>query len=399
MKLLVIWFLVADERLHSSSLMMPLQAIARKGLDVRCIFPVIGNPPKAGYRNFRMEGVRVRLLPIVSNLWFFLVAWTRFLRRYRDSDWIVLNADDVFLFFPILLLSALGLIRLPRLAVKENSSPVNIRSTHMYYQYVTHEFSLLLSRLSDVFFVVSPMRGEEIHRKYRIVKEKIHVWPSSIDLNLFNPTNYVRKRARIREMIGVENRLLLLHHGVFSEERGLFQLVNAMAIVYRKRPDISLLLLGKGRVELELRKLVKTSGLDRVVMFHEAVPYSEVPQFIAAADGGVVPLPDQPQWRYQCPTKLLEYLAMGKPVIITDIAAHRWIAQDFPAAFYCGKGRPDDIAAAILQWARTNASVRRHNGKELAAGFSSDTIGEMLLGVFAHSTRFNDPSEATQLGG
>jgi teichuronic acid biosynthesis glycosyltransferase TuaH len=66
-------------------------------------------------------------------------------------------------------------------------------------------------------------------------------------------------------------------------------------------------------------------GLQRAVAVVAAVPMDEVPRYLAAADVGVIPLPDDTWWQVQSPMKLFEYLAMGMTVIATDIEAHRGI--------------------------------------------------------------------------
>lgn len=121
-----------------------------------------------------------------------------------------------------------------------------------------------------------------------------------------------------------------------------------------------------------------------MVIFHKAVPFEDVPQFIAAADFGVVPLPDQPQWRYQTPTKLLEYLSMGKPVIVTDIPAHRWILGNSSLAFFCKQGRPSEIAEAIFQCLGDRRPVEEFDGKQIAETFSPDVLTDAVLDVFRH---------------
>jgi len=77
------------------------------------------------------------------------------------------------------------------------------------------------------------------------------------------------------------------------------------------------------------------------------VDYAEVPKYIAMCDVGIVPLPDLPYWRFQCPLKLLEYLAMKKVVIVTDIPAHRAIIGKEKCGIYISSVKPIGIAKSI----------------------------------------------------
>jgi glycosyltransferase involved in cell wall biosynthesis len=59
-----------------------------------------------------------------------------------------------------------------------------------------------------------------------------------------------------------------------------------------------------------------------------------MPKVIEASDIGIVLFPDHPWWYFQCPTKLIELLAMGKPVIASDLPAIRWGAGKSQAIVY-----------------------------------------------------------------
>ena len=393
MKLLIVWFLLTDEWLHASMLIRDLETIADKGHDVTCIFPATKNALHVDHKNLKIHVVRIgRYLPIVSYLRFCLAAVPRLIKDHQDSDVVVLGVDVVPLLLPLLCLwRRVGQRHRSAFAVRETSPPAEIRSTHMYYLPVFRYLSLAISHLSDMVFVISPMRANEIVAKFRIPSHQVRVWPSSVDTGLFNPRLYVSDRERIRKELGVQNSLLLIYHGDLSHERGLYELVEAIRIVREEREDVALLLLGKGQAKQRLQALARSSRMDDAIIFHGSVAHVEVPKFIAAADAGVVPLPDQRQWRQQVPIKLLEYLAMGKPVIVTDIPGHRWIVGDERFAFFCNRGRPAEIAEAIHKYLRAER-ISRESGtqetrrEEITARFSPDAIADGLLHLFAERT-------------
>jgi glycosyltransferase involved in cell wall biosynthesis len=64
-------------------------------------------------------------------------------------------------------------------------------------------------------------------------------------------------------------------------------------------------------------------------------------------DLGIVPLPNIPDWRYQCPLKLIEYLSMEKPVVVTDIPANREVTGESDFAIYVSSADPEEFAKAI----------------------------------------------------
>ena len=67
------------------------------------------------------------------------------------------------------------------------------------------------------------------------------------------------------------------------------------------------------------------------------------------ADVGILPFPELMWWRVSCPLKLMEYLAMEKPVIVTDIEAHRHVLDGIHCGLFISSNRPADIAQGILK--------------------------------------------------
>jgi glycosyltransferase involved in cell wall biosynthesis len=72
----------------------------------------------------------------------------------------------------------------------------------------------------------------------------------------------------------------------------------------------------------------------------------DLPALLARADIGLVPSIDEPYLRYSLSTKLLEFAAMGVPIVATDLATFRHHFTDAAIRFVPG-GDPLGLAAAI----------------------------------------------------
>lgn len=96
-----------------------------------------------------------------------------------------------------------------------------------------------------------------------------------------------------------------------------------------------------------LKNAIRELGAQDAVVMHGTVDYEDVPKYIAMSDVGLVPLPDIPDWRNQCPLKLLEYLAMKRTVILTDIPANRNIVGQEKCGIYVPSCDPAEIAKAM----------------------------------------------------
>jgi glycosyltransferase involved in cell wall biosynthesis len=96
-----------------------------------------------------------------------------------------------------------------------------------------------------------------------------------------------------------------------------------------------------------MKDLIRVKRLQDNIIIHSSVEYVDVPKYIAMSDVGIVPLPNHPYWRLQSPLKLLEYLAMKKPVIATDIPAHLAAIGRAKCGVYISSIEPAEIAEAI----------------------------------------------------
>ncbi len=69
---------------------------------------------------------------------------------------------------------------------------------------------------------------------------------------------------------------------------------------------------------------------------------------IAKADCGIYPLPDRPEWNVSSPLKVFEYMACGKPIILTPIPAHKDVLGDEGFVIWTKSDKAVDIAEAIM---------------------------------------------------
>ena len=73
----------------------------------------------------------------------------------------------------------------------------------------------------------------------------------------------------------------------------------------------------------------------------------EAIRLISRAAVGLVPLLDVPNYRDSQPTKLLEYLAMGVPVVASDLPGTRELVESLNAVRLVPPGDAKSMAAAI----------------------------------------------------
>jgi glycosyltransferase involved in cell wall biosynthesis len=374
MRLLIVWFMFLDSFSAHNNIRL-FETIAGEGHEVACLLPVVRRTPLQDLGKLHVTQVAVGTSNQILSYLIFSIRVMAYLLSTHKFDVVIVTTNMLPWMVPLLVVRKLhGTVGNERIAVRESSPPVGVKSTHRYYELVLRAFTIRLCRLCDVVFGVSPMHSKEIAEKAKIAR--VYVWPPSVDEQLFDPRRYVRIRTTKRKTLNVASRFVFLYHGLVSSERGLDALLQAITLAVKQAPDIVLLILGRGDDEARLQLASHYYGLQGKVIFHEAVPYEYVPEFIAAADAGVVPLPLEQQWVNQTPIKLLEYLAMEKPVVISATAGHKWIIGDEDQAFFCGANKPEQIVRALLECRVSHAKGDR---AAVVARFSKTAVARQVL--------------------
>ncbi|MGH3902712.1 MAG: glycosyltransferase family 4 protein [Pseudonocardiaceae bacterium] len=119
--------------------------------------------------------------------------------------------------------------------------------------------------------------------------------------------------AKVRETLGAAaGDTLVLYIGAHGISHGLEAVAEAASQLDGK--PIRLAFVGEGAAKGAVAKRVRDLGVNNVTL-HPAVPRSDVPAFLGAADICLVPLRDVPLFSTFIPSKMFEYFAAGKAVV------------------------------------------------------------------------------------
>jgi len=202
--------------------------------------------------------------------------------------------------------------------------------------------------LFDGITTITPLMKKEICKRFTIDPRHVGVWSSGASTTLFRNEKYIDEGTKLRNKFGLLDKFVVFHHGVFGPNRGLEESIDAISLIKKEHPDIILFLLGNGSIIDSLKAMIQKRNIQKNVIIHNSVGYLDVPKYIAMCDVGIVPLPNLPYWRHQCPLKLVEYLAMKKVVIVTDIPANREIVGNNKSGIYISSTNPVEVAKSIV---------------------------------------------------
>lgn len=114
---------------------------------------------------------------------------------------------------------------------------------------------------------------------------------------------------------------MVVYLGTLVRVRRMDFLIRAFAVTKMRVPDAVLYLVGGGEDDTDIEVLkaeVSRLGLDDAVIFTGFMPMKDAWDFVRKADVCVSPFYPTPILNSTSPTKLVEYMAMGKPVVAND---------------------------------------------------------------------------------
>jgi len=223
----------------------------------------------------------------------------------------------------------------------------------------------VFKRADRVAVICEGMRQELVAR--RVDGRHVIVIPNGVDTNAFQP---VARAHDLAERFGLAGGLTLGYFGSFYHYEGLRFLLEALPELRRRVPGARLLLAGGGEEEATLRRLGEPLG--SAVIFAGRVPHAEIRRLYSVIDVFVCPRRRMRLTELVTPLKPLEAMAMGKPVLASDVGglkelvSHETTGLLFPAessdAFVDAAARlanDPGLVASLGQRARTSVVEER----------------------------------------
>lgn len=133
-------------------------------------------------------------------------------------------------------------------------------------------------------------------------------------------------------------------------------------------------------------ELARRGLLADIVLDPHLIPHDQVAARVRQAQIGFIPLPDLPKFRHNIPTKLFEFMALGMPVVLSDLPPSRPFVGDGRCAFMVAPNDYDGYAEAILRLL-DDPALRRTMGAEgrnrVMNEFNWQREAQYLLALYA----------------
>lgn len=155
---------------------------------------------------------------------------------------------------------------------------------------------------------------------FGVSETSIYPLPDCVDTGRFNPERYDdAAKAALRLRLGISSgRPILVYLGLLADYQGTPDLVEAAALLKERGEQVHFLIMGYPRVD-EYRFLAKQKGVDDMVTFTGKVAYDNAPLYLSLGDIAV----SAKMSATEGSGKVLNYMAMGQPVVAYDTPVHQ----------------------------------------------------------------------------
>lgn len=180
--------------------------------------------------------------------------------------------------------------------------------------------------------------------------QKIIVNFNGVDLKRFDPDRLTKERSIIREQYAIEQKFVIGFASTFGPWHGIELLAQVIPSVIKRNSKVHFMLFGDGQLKEPLQIVLKSAGVSDSVTFTGMLNAHDMPKYLAACDAFICPTQPNKDGTpfFGSPTKLFEYMAMGKPIIASDIGQVSQLLTFSPAQRFLAQPEDHDAFNNLL---------------------------------------------------
>jgi glycosyltransferase involved in cell wall biosynthesis len=170
---------------------------------------------------------------------------------------------------------------------------------------------------------------------------------------------------------GEDRRVMYVGH--LSPDRGISEMIELARLLRPHGITVELV----GPADERARAQIEPAQADGLVRWHGFVPNDQAMPMLDGMLAGLSLLHDEPNFRHSLPTKVVEYMARGVPVVTTPLPAAADLALGHECGYVVPFGNPRAAADAVLELdldrsLRAKMGRRGHEAAYSSLGWPSD---------------------------
>jgi glycosyltransferase involved in cell wall biosynthesis len=183
---------------------------------------------------------------------------------------------------------------------------------------LAHWLELRIDRLPQHILTSSKNAATLLATDFHIAENKVTVLQDCVQVETFLPVGDAQAAHRaedLREQLCIPRaRPVVVYIGLLDEYRGTSMLLRAAQQLLERGRDAHFVIIGFPNIE-RYQSMARDLGIAERVIFPGRVPYEDVPRWLALGDVAVEPKMSATE----SAGKVLNYMAMGLPVVAFDI--------------------------------------------------------------------------------
>jgi glycosyltransferase involved in cell wall biosynthesis len=193
----------------------------------------------------------------------------------------------------------------------ESLTAVGAGNANSFLYRTLHKIAGFLYREAKHVVVVTPAFRKHLTQHWGVSPEKISVVQNGVEVDLFRPS----QSGGIRRALALENRFVVSYIGTMGMAHGLETMLEAAERLQAAAPEVLFMLVGEGADRERIQAIAVAKKLTNV-RFVTQQPRERIPLYILASDVCIVLLKKSEVFDTVIPTKMLEFMSCGRPVIL-----------------------------------------------------------------------------------
>ena len=221
-----------------------------------------------------------------------------------------------------------------------------------------------------------PVAAAAVHTAERLAERRLHL--------ILAEQGYVPRFSRVHPVVPnttyvppaaapprAGHRVVYLGH--LSPDRGVAEMIDLAGLLRPHGVEVELI----GPADARARALIEPAQAQGLLRWPGFVPNDQAMTMVDGALAGLSLLQDEPNFRHSMPTKVVEYMARGVPVVTTPLPAAADLVNRYECGFVVPFGDPRAAAEAVLKLAgdaslRAKMGSRGHEAALASLGWPAD---------------------------
>lgn len=243
-----------------------------------------------------------------------------------------------------------------------------------------------IDRLPHSILASSNNAQQVLTNDFQVSSTRVTVLSDCVDADIFVPISsaHPERAQELRARLKIPpERKIVVYIGLLAEYRGTGVLLDAAARLLARRADVHFVIVGFPNID-RYKARARELGIADHVSFPGRVPYEDVPLWLSLGNVGVEPKMSATE----AAGKVLNYMAMGLPIVAFDIAVMREYLGDLGIYAPLGDaGALADQLAALLDDPDRARSLGRALRERVRLRFSWERAGREIERVYDNVLR------------